>query len=52
MLRNAITYLGWSVNFLYPTVPGYSDAVDPRYFRWGLVSNPRVLSLCDLWRGW
>jgi hypothetical protein len=33
--RNLLTYLGWSVNFLVPTVRGFSDAVDPDVFAWG-----------------
>ena len=36
--RNALTYLGWALNFTYPTVPGYSDAVDPRYYAWGAAA--------------
>lgn len=36
VFQNALTYLGWAANFFLPTVPGFSDAVDPRYFPWGI----------------
>ena len=33
--QNFLSYAGWTVNFLLPTVQGFSDAVDPKVFWWG-----------------
>ncbi len=33
---NALTYLGWSAGFLLPFVRGFSDAVDPAAYPWGI----------------
>jgi hypothetical protein len=35
MLENLFTYLGWSANFLLPTVLRFQDAVDPLVYGWG-----------------
>jgi hypothetical protein len=35
---NALSYLGWTVNFWVPTVQGFSDAVDRRVFAWGAAA--------------
>ena len=35
--QNGLTYLGWTVNFLYPTVRGFTDAVDPRVFPYAFL---------------
>ena len=35
---NALTYLGWTLYFLYPTVQGFTDAVDPRVFPYGVLA--------------
>lgn len=35
--QNALTYLGWAANFLLPTVSGFSDAVDPDVYVWGVA---------------
>jgi len=34
-LENLFTYLGWSANFLLPTVLRFQDAVDPLVYGWG-----------------
>lgn len=36
VLENAATYLGWTANPWLPTVTGFTDAVDPSVFGWGL----------------
>lgn len=33
---NLLTYLGWTANFLLPTVRSFSDAVDRGAFGWGI----------------
>jgi hypothetical protein len=33
---NALTYLGWTANFLLPTLRGFSDAVDRSVFPWAI----------------
>jgi hypothetical protein len=33
---NLLTYLGWSANFLLPTVRGFTDAVDAPVFPWAI----------------
>jgi len=33
--QNFLSYAGWTVNFLLPTVQSFSDAVDPNVFGWG-----------------
>jgi hypothetical protein len=33
---NLLTYLGWTANFLLPTVRGVGDAADPRVFPWAI----------------
>lgn len=33
---NTLTYLGWTANFLLPTVQGFSDAVDTPVFPWAI----------------
>ena len=33
---NFLSYAGWTANFLLPTVQGFSDAVDPKVFGWGV----------------
>jgi hypothetical protein len=35
MLANLFTYLGWSADFLLPTVRRFLDAVDPLAWSWG-----------------
>jgi hypothetical protein len=34
-LENLLTYLGWSANFLLPTVLRFQDAADPLVYGWG-----------------
>ena len=34
-LENLLTYLGWSANFLLPTVLRFQDATDPLVYGWG-----------------
>jgi hypothetical protein len=34
-LENLFTYLGWSANFLLPTVLRFQDAADPLVYGWG-----------------
>lgn len=34
---NALTYLGWTANFILPTVRGFTDAVDPSVYAWGIA---------------
>jgi len=36
LLENAATYLGWTANPWLPTVTGWTDAIDPAVFGWGL----------------
>jgi hypothetical protein len=36
VIENALTYLGWTANFLLFTVRGFSDAVDRQVFPWGI----------------
>lgn len=33
---NALSYLGWTANFLLPTVRGFTDAVDAPVFPWAM----------------
>jgi hypothetical protein len=33
---NALTYLGWTVDFLLPAVRGFSDATDPAVYAWAI----------------
>ncbi|MEO5618619.1 MAG: hypothetical protein ABIS67_12695 [Candidatus Eisenbacteria bacterium] len=35
---NLLTYAGWSLNFLLPTVRSFGDAVDPGVFGWGAAA--------------
>jgi hypothetical protein len=37
VLENAATYLGWTANPWLPTVAGFTDAVDPPVFGWGIA---------------
>lgn len=34
--QNLLTYLGWTANFLLPTVRRFSDAVDPGVYAWAI----------------
>ena len=34
---NALTYLGWTANFILPTVQGFGDAVDRSVFPWAIA---------------
>jgi hypothetical protein len=36
LVRGALTYLGWTVNFLLPTVRSYQDAIEPQAYAWGV----------------
>ena len=36
VLENAASYLGWTANPWMPTVRGFTDAVDPAVYGWGL----------------
>lgn len=36
VLENAATYLGWTANPWLPTVTGWTDAIDPSVYGWGL----------------
>lgn len=38
LVTNALTYLGWSVNFWLPTVRAFADATDPSVYAWGAVA--------------
>lgn len=55
-LENLFTYLGWSANFLLPTVLRFQDAADPLVYGWG--AGLLVLWLAGLFspglrrRGW
>ena len=35
LLANLMTYLGWTANFLLPTVRRFQDAADPLVYGWG-----------------
>jgi hypothetical protein len=35
LMANLLTYLGWSANFLLPTVHRFQDAADPLVYGWG-----------------
>jgi hypothetical protein len=35
--QNALTYLGWTANFLLPTVTHVSDSIDPGVYGWGVA---------------
>lgn len=39
MLPNLLTYDGWAANRWFATVTGFSDAVDPAVFAWGIALN-------------
>jgi hypothetical protein len=36
VIENAATYLGWTANPWLPTVRGFTDAIDPPAFGWGI----------------
>lgn len=56
LLPNLLTYLGWTVHTLAPTVHGFGDAADPREFAWGAAALLVWLGGCAVQplraRGW
>jgi hypothetical protein len=38
LIRNLLTYLGWTANFLLPTVRTSADMVDPAVYGYGIVA--------------
>lgn len=36
--ENLLSYVGWTVNFAYPTVRGFSDARDPLVYGWAVAA--------------
>jgi hypothetical protein len=44
VVANALTYLGWTANFLLPTVTGFSDAVDPAVHGYGWALALAILA--------
>ncbi len=36
LLTNALTYLGWTADFFFPTVHRFQDAVEPQMYGWGV----------------
>jgi hypothetical protein len=56
ILWNLLTYLGWTANFIAPTVRGFADAVDSKVWGWGIVAgllwNAGLLAPGLRSRGW
>jgi hypothetical protein len=38
VLENALSYVGWTVDFALPTVRGFTDALDPGVYPWAVAA--------------